>query len=160
MRFVKWLAWLLLGLVVAVAALFGAARLHDGPLEIIPGGPLEAGERVLAPVDDWSFLADVATIELQLEDETTSRTVWVLVDGTHAYIPASLSFPPFKRWHKRADQDGRAWIRVDGRRYAVQMTRREDAELAARLAAEVTRKYGGRPPGSAGVWFFGIESRR
>jgi hypothetical protein len=152
-------AYGVLAVIVVLAALMGAARLHDGPLEIFPGGAFESGERVLTSIDDWGFLRDVATVELQLEDEDSSRTVWILVDGTAAYVPASLAFPPFKSWHKRAARDGRAWIRVDGRRYPVQMTRTDDAALAARLAAEVTRKYGGGPPGGEGVWFFAVESR-
>jgi len=159
MRILKWIAYLVLGLVVALAALFGAARLHDGPLEIIPGGPLESGEIERAPVSDWSFVKDLPTVELQLESDSTSRTVWILADGTQAYIPASLGFPPFKNWHKRADHDGRAWIRVEGKRYPITMTRTDDAELGTRIRAEVQRKYGGGPPSDAGVWIFALSSR-
>jgi hypothetical protein len=159
MRVMKWIAYLVLGLVVAIAALFGAARLHDGPLEIIPGGAFESGEIVKAPVTDWSFVRDVPTVELQLEGEDTSRTVWILADGANAYIPASLGFPPLKSWHKRADRNGAAWIRVDGKRYPITMTRTDDADVGARVRAEVGRKYGGGPPSDAGVWVFAVTSR-
>jgi len=159
MRVLKWLAYLILAVVVGVAALLGAARLHDGPLEIIPGGPFESGELVTAPVDDWSFATDIPTIELQLEGDDTSRTVWILVDQGVGYVPCSLGFPPFKTWHRRADRDGRAVLRIDGRLYRVNMQRVDDAEVSARLGAEVRRKYGGGPPSDAAVWFFVLASR-
>jgi hypothetical protein len=159
MRILKWLAYLVLGLVVAVAGLFGAARLHDGPLGMAPGGAFESGEIVKSPVQDWSFVRDIATVELQLEGEDTSRTVWILADGASAYVPASLGFPPFKTWHKRADRDGSAWLRIDGKRYPVTLTRTEDGGLYGRVAAEVTRKYAGGPPSDAAVWVFAVTSR-
>jgi hypothetical protein len=160
MRFLKWLGYLVFGAAVVVAAIFAAARFHDGPLELIPGGPLEAGDFVTEPVRDWSFARDIATIELQLYRDETSRTVWILVDGKNGYIPCSLGFPPFKNWHKRADRDGRAILRIDGKKYRVAMKRIDDAAVIARLATEVGRKYGGAPGVvDTGAWFFALESR-
>jgi hypothetical protein len=159
MRIVRWISYLVLGLAVALAALFGAARLHDGPLEIIPGGPFESGEIVKTPVADWSFLRDRPTVELQLDGDDTSRTVWILTDGERAYVPASLGFPPFKTWHRRADRDGSAWLRIDGKRYPVTLTRTDDPGVATQVASEVARKYGGGPPSDAGVWIFAVTSR-
>lgn len=146
-------------LVALVALLFVAARFHDGPLAVIPGGPLVAGELVADPVVDWRFAEDVQEIELQLADEDTSRTVWILVSDGRAFVPCSLSFPPGKRWYRAAEQDGRAVVRVNGKRYPVTLDRISDPALEQRLA-EVTRaKYERVPPTDGGVWFFSITSR-
>jgi len=150
----------LVGLVVLlIAAVFVLARFHDGPLGLVPGGALVAGEVVAAPIGDWRF-ADVDTIELQLDGESTSRTTWILSIESRAFIPASLSFPPGKRWHKTADQNGAAWIRVGGKRYPVTLTRIKDEALEAQLRGVVAEKYQvGPTSGEGGVWFFEIESR-
>jgi hypothetical protein len=154
--------WLMRGVLaiaaLAVLAYFGA-RLHDGPLGPIPGGPLRAGELVTEPVADWSFAAEVPEIELQLASQTLSRTTWIVVHGGQAFIPCSLGFPPGKTWYRYAAQDGRATLRIDGRRYPVTLTRVEDESLAQALRAEVQRKYTRLPPTDAGVWVFRITSR-
>jgi len=158
LKVLKWIGYLVFGVAVVLAALLGAARFNDGPLALFPGGPLEAGEFVLEPVVDWSFARDIAEVELQLEGDDTSRTVWIIVDGANGYVPASLEFPPFKTWHKRADKDGRAILRIDGRKYRITMRRVDDEGLLASVKAEGARKYGSGPPGS-GVWYFAISSR-
>jgi hypothetical protein len=102
----------------------------------------------------------VQEIELQLAYESTSRTTWILVKDGAAYIPASLSFPPGKRWHKAADQNGAATVRIQGKLYPVTMVRvKEDGEIAG--VGEVARaKYLGQgPPPEGGVWFFKLEPR-
>ena len=149
---------------VGVAVLFFLARFGDGPLGPIPGGPLTSGAWVREPVDDWSFAADLETVELQLTGDDTSRTVWILVrEGGDAWIPASLVFPPGKRWHRRADAgDGHAVLRTGGHRYPVRLVRSEDPEVGADLRELVETKYGAAPPGSEGeasVWFFSVRSR-
>ena len=159
MRVVRWFAGAVGVIALLVAVLFVAARFHDGPLGLVPGGALVAGEIVAAPVGDWGFATDVDTIELQLDGESSSRTTWILVNSTRAFIPASLSFPPGKRWHKSADQNGAAWVRIAGRRYPVTLTRMRDEALRAQLAGVVGKKYGGGPPGEGGVWFFEVVSR-
>ncbi len=158
MKFLKILAGFVGVIAVLIAGVFIAARFHDGPLGLVPGGALVAGEIVAAPVGDWKF-ADVDTIEMQLDGESTSRTTWILVNEGRAFIPASLSFPPGKRWHKTADANGAAWLRIGGQRYAVTLTRVPDEALRAQLIAAVGAKYGGGPPGDGGVWFFEIVSR-
>jgi hypothetical protein len=142
-----------------IAGLFIAARFSDGPLGIAPGGALRSGEIVSAPVSDWTPFAAVDTVELQLANESTSRTTWILVHDGRAYIPCSLGFPPFKRWHQRADVDGTAWLRIDGQRYPVSLKRTQDESLNEPLVAIVGQKYGGGPRSDAGVWFFEVSSR-
>jgi hypothetical protein len=159
MRFLKILGGIVVVLLLLIAILFLGARLHDGPIALIPGGPLVAGELVAEPVSDWGFAAAVPEIEMQLDGDSTSRTVWILVRDGHAYIPASLSFPPGKTWHKRADTDGRTILRIEGKRYPVTLSRIRDAVVEADLTEIVGGKYGGGPPGDGGVWFFAVEPR-
>ena len=162
MGVLRWLLRLVLAAVAAVGLAFLAARFHDGPLGPIPGGALAAGAEVTEPVGDWSFAKEVGEIELQLAYQDTSRTTWILVFDGQAYVPCSLGFPPGKRWHEQAVADGRAVLRIEGRRYPVTLTRLDDAEvqqMESRLLAEVTRKYGQPPPTDAGVWLFRVTSR-
>ena len=158
-RILKLLGILVGLLVVAVGALFIGARFHDGPLALIPGGPLIAGELVADPVTDWSFAANVPEIELQLAYQDSSRVTWILVNGGDAFIPANLSFPPGKRWHKAADQNGAAIVRLQGKRYPVTLKRVQDPALEGSLKQTVVGKYQNVPSGEAGIWFFKLEPR-
>lgn len=158
MRVLRFMGYAVGVVVLLIAGLFVAARYHDGPLGIVPGGALVAGEVKAEPVADWRF-ADVDTIEMQLDGESSSRTTWILVNEGRAFIPASLSFPPGKRWHKTADANGAAWLRIAGRRYPVTLSRVQDDALTTVLVQSVGKKYGGGPPGDGGVWFFEIVSR-
>jgi hypothetical protein len=158
----RWLIRIVVALAALVALLFLGARFHDGPLGPVPGGPLEAGEAVSEPVRDWSFAKDVGEIELQLASQQVSRTTWILVHEGVAYVPCSLGFPPGKSWHEEAARNGRALLRIDGRRYPVTLAKLEDAavqQLEPVIRAEVNRKYGQPPPTEAGVWLFRVESR-
>jgi hypothetical protein len=158
----RWLLRLVLAAIALVALLFFGARLHDGPLGPIPGGALASGPEVTEAIGDWSFAKEVGEIELQLASEGTSRTTWILVFDGQAYVPCSLGFPPGKRWHEQAAADGRATLRIEGRRYPVTLTKLDDAAVAqmeTTVRAEVGRKYGQAPPTDAGVWLFRVESR-
>ena len=158
-KLLKLIAYLVLLAAVGLGALAFIARFMDGPVAIFPGGALTSGEWHGAPVGDWEFAADIETIELQLEGEASSRTVWVVVDDGAAYIPCSLSFPPGKNWYTRAQRDGAAIVRIDGTRYRVALSEvTADAE-AARVSAAVASKYQGLPPGDAGALFFRLSSR-
>jgi len=158
MRVLKIFAGVVGSLVAGLAITFVAAKFNDGPLGMIPGGPLRSGEMVTTFTARWDDARDIETIELQLADEETSRTTWIVVDGTKAYIPASLGFPPGKTWHLRADENGRAIIRYNGRRYDVRLDRTSDSEVKATLAGIVRNKYSGGPPSDSEVWFFEITS--
>lgn len=160
MKFLKIVVGIIAGLALLLGLTFVAARYHDGPLSMIPGGPLASGEFVTDPVLDWSFAEKVDTIELQLEGDDSSRTTWILVRDGRAFIPCSLGFPPGKNWHLRADQDGTAIVRILGKRYRVTLERLKDPALEAALEAVVKSKYGGGPPSDAGVWFFSVDWRR
>jgi hypothetical protein len=156
---VHWLLRIVLALLVLGALVYYGARLGDGPLGPIPGGPLRKGELVAEPVADWSFAKDVPEIELQLASQGLSRVTWILVRDGQAYIPCSLGFPPGKTWYRFAAEDGRATLRIEGRLYPLTLTRVEDASFEQALRAEVPRKYPRLPPTDAGVWFFRVASR-
>ena len=153
---VRWLVRLVLALAIGSAALAFAARFLDGPLGPLPGGPLRGGELVTAPVADWSFAADEQEVELQLDAQSTSRTTWMLVHEGRAYVPAAVGFPPGKSWHRAALADGRATLRIAGRRYPVTLTKVEDTALAAAVRAVAEAKYPTRPGGE--VWLFAVAS--
>jgi len=155
----RWLVRIAFAVVVLLALLFVGARFHDGPLGPIPGGAFASGDIVAEPVTDWSFARDIQEIELQLASENGSRTVWILVDEGRAFVPCALDFPPGKRWYKEAQKDGRATLRIDGRRYPVTLEKSDDAALGERLRAEVQRKYGRVPPGEGRAMIFQIASR-
>jgi hypothetical protein len=151
---------LALGLLVT----FVVGRISDGPMGFFSGGSLESGETVVVPVRDWAFAKDVETIEFQLVEPPRSRTVWVVVDDGVAYIPCGVpNFRLWKQWPHEAIADGRAVLRIDGKRYPVQLTKSDDAALFPALLGLVGGKYG-LPPGAGepdpdAVWFFRIDSR-
>jgi hypothetical protein len=161
MRVLRWLGVAMVGLGLALALLFAGARYHDGPLALVPGGPLVAGEWVTEPVADWSFASDAAEIELQLVEPPRSRTVWIVVEGGEAFVPCSLDFPPLKDWYRDAERDGRAILRIAGKLYPVSLQRVHDTALLGSLVTRASEKYGGGPPGSepSRVWFFRVSSR-
>lgn len=143
MKILKWILYAAASLVIFIGALVIIARFLDGPLAMIPGGLLEAGEMRPVPAD-WSFVSSVEEIELQTDGR--SRTTWVVAVDGQAYIPASLLFPPWKTWHKKALNMPEAVVRIKGIRYAVNLksiSRSDPAYMKVR--DRVTEKYGGLP---------------
>ena len=157
MTLLRWVIRIVAALAALVVLLFVGARLHDGPLGPIPGGALASGELVTAPVADWSFAADVGEVELQLASQSKSRTTWIVVHQGKAYVPAATEYPPGKTWHRAALEDGRAVLRVNGKRYPVTLTKVDDAALVTSVRDVASKKYPARPGGE--VWLFAVGSR-
>jgi hypothetical protein len=155
----RWVVRIVAISVLIAGAIAMAARVHDGPLGPFPGGALVAGTDVAEPVADWSFAATIEEIELQLASQTTSRITWVLVHDGKAYVPASTVFPPGKTWHEKALSDGRATLRIDGKKYPVTLAKVEDAGAIDALRGVAAEKYQPPPGGRDGVWFFSVTSR-
>jgi hypothetical protein len=153
----RWLVRIVVALVLLAAVVFFGARFKDGPLGPIPGGPLTSGDLVNTPVSDWSFATDVEEVELQLASQNTSRTTWVIVHDKRAFIPCSLEFPPGKSWHRSALEDGRATVRITGRRYPVTLTKLEDGPVRDAVREIGRAKYPAPPSGE--VWAFEVVSR-
>ena len=168
MRVVKWF-FMALGLVLIILVVMGiGARFGDGPTAMFPGGPLEAGEMVTGPEPDWTFAADIPTLEFQLVEPSHSRTTWLQVHDEKLYIVSAYMNTPvgaiWKQWPAQAIQDGRAVIRVDGKRYERQLDRvLDDPELLEVIASEIQRKYGEPITADSAVsgdtWVFSVGPR-
>ena len=168
MAILKWLgigvgALALLLVLVGVAARFG-----DGPTAIFPGGPLEAGELYSGPEPDWSFARDHAEMEFQLVEPPTSRTIWLqVVDGKLYAVSGYMNTPLgklWKQWPLQAEEDPRAVIRIDGKRYERRVVRLGPGHPALEgIASEVERKYGAplraEMAATGDAWFYAFEPR-
>ena len=163
LKFLRWFATACAVLLAALVLLAIVARFADGPIGLFAGGPLRSGELISDPDLDWSFVEPVQEIELQLLEPPRSRTVWIVFHEGHPYVPCGfLKVPLWKQWPHQAVRDGRAVVRIDGKRYERQAVRVTDAELYAALAARVAEKYGGGGSGTPdpdSVWFFRLDPR-
>lgn len=116
---------------------------------------------------DWSFLGDVGTIDLQLLDPPRSRVVWVADYDGKAYVVSGYMGGVvgrlWKHWPAQAERDGRAVMRINGRRYERTLVRvTTGVEVLEGVSAELDRKYGFGQPGSieAGeTWLFELAPR-
>jgi len=167
MRILRWLGYVLVAIVAAIALFLFAARFHDGPLGMIAGGPFKSGLEVGTPPEpDWTFVHDVPTVEFQLMSPARSRTTWILeVDGK-IYIPCGYMNSTvgrlWKRWPIEADRDGRAILRVDGKLYRRQLVRIQAGPIVERLTQELERKYGAPATPAAvesgALWLFELTA--
>lgn len=153
--------------VVAIGTLVIWSGSADGPSAFFGGGPLIAGELVTGPEPDWSFLGDVETIELQLLDPPRSRLIWVADYDGKIYVVSGYMGNAigrlWKRWPVQAERDGRAVVRIEGKRYERTLVRiRSGADVLEEVSAELGRKYRFGGPGSikSGVtWLFELAPR-
>lgn len=195
----RWFRYAAIALGVLVFAVIGAVfvakRLSDGPLNaMIPGGPLRAGALVtedLATVLGArgscvnGVCAEMTPVELQLVDPPTSRYTGIMVYDGQVYVPCDLGFMwgrfegrqrtvlhliyLFKHWHEDALHDGRAVVRVDGKRFERQAVRVTDPDLDTALRSqleEMARAWVAPEPlaaapaeGPNDIWFFRLEPR-
>ncbi len=158
------LAGIVGALLLLMLAIVVFARFHDGPVAAFAGGPFETGEWAEAKGLDWSFVKDMQTIEFQLLDPARSRTVWITYHDGKAFIPCGVpNFRLWKQWPNEALADGRAVLRINGQRYAVDVVKTDDAAERAAVFSELARKYGSAPPDDGSlddlVWVFRIEPR-
>ena len=158
MRVLRWTSLVIGTLALVLGVTVFGARYADGPIAVFPGGPFESGQWVEDLDVDWSIIRQVREVEIQSGKPQRSRTTWILVLNGQPYVPCSLGFPPFKRWHREAMKDPRAVLRVEGRRYRRTLSKVEDPELHQRLYEVLTKKYAGGPiSGPTGVWFFRLD---
>jgi len=168
MRILKWLAMFIVALAIALGLAAAVARMGDGPIAIFPGGPLVEGELVTGDEPDWSFARDINEMEFQLENPPQSRTVWLIVYDKRLFLISGYMNTPvgklWKKWPMQAEADGRAVIRIGGKRYK-RMAKRllDDQQLIAGIAAEASRKYGVPLTADAAktgdAWFFELTPR-
>ena len=162
------LMWLAGAIGVAMVALVIGARFGDGPITIIPGGPLVSGEWFTGAEPDWTFARDIMEMELQLVEPPQSRTTWLQAHDNKLYVVSGYMNSSlgqiWKQWPAQALQDGRAVIRIDGKRYERQLVRiLDDWPLLEAITAEVNRKYDAALSAdmaeSGDAWFFALKPR-
>ena len=158
---------LLLIPVTAVATAGAKQRFADGPNRVFSGGPLVAGELHTGPEPDWSFVNSVPTIEMQLLSPSQSRRIWTVEYDNNLYVwsgyMGSTVGRLWKRWPVQAERDGRAVIRIDGKRYERQLVRIESGEILDPISTAITNKYPSQTTRAAieagEVWVFQAAPR-
>ena len=168
MQILMWLAGAIGVALLSVTALVMGARFGDGPITIIPGGLLTSGERFNGTEPDWTFASDIMEMELQLVEPPRSRTTWLQVHGKKLYVVSGYMNSSlgqlWKQWPAQAQQDGRAVIRIHGKRYERQLVRiLDDWPVLKAITSEVNRKYDAAlsvdMAKSEDAWFFALEPR-
>ena len=141
----KWLAYLVLGLVLAIALFLFGSRFADGPSGIAAGGAFTSGAHHVGPEPDWSFVKDRGEVEFQLLEPVRSRTTWIVEYEGRIYIPCGYMDTAWgrlwKQWPIEAEKDGRAVLRIDGMLYDRQLIRITEGEQLPVLVSEIARKY-------------------
>ena len=143
---------IILMFLVAIVTLRFANQDADGPSILFPGGELISGELHTGPEPDWTFTDDVSTIELQLVNPLSSRTIFIMESGGKVYVPSgymrSLLGRIWKDWAFQADAgDGLAVARINGVRYERQLLRVTEGDAIDGVAAKMAAKYyGGDSP--------------
>ncbi len=153
--------------VVAIGTLAVASGSADPPSAFFGGGPLLDGELVTGPEPDWSFVGDVGVVDLQLVDPPRSRVVFIADHDGKLYVVSgymgSFLGRLWKRWPVQAERDGRAVVRIEGKRYERTLLRiQPGADVIEGVSAELGRKYGGADPGSiesGDTWLFELAPR-
>ena len=137
---------LLLIPIVAIVTLLVASGYTDGASSpVFGGGALASGELVGGPEPDWSFARDLPTIELQLLNPPRSRVIWIVEHEGKPYVVSGYMGSTigrlWKHWPAQAERDGRAVVRIAGKRYERTLKRIKTGPEVEGVAAELRRKY-------------------
>jgi hypothetical protein len=131
--------------IVAIGTLLVTSGYRDGASPLFGGGEMVSGELVTGREPDWSFVRDVPTIELQLLDPPRSRVMWIIEHQGKPYVVSGYMGSTigrfWKRWPVQAERDGRAILRVGGKRYERNLKRIKTGPVVEGVAAELRRKY-------------------
>lgn len=131
--------------VTAVATAAFKQRFEDGPNRVFSGGPLVSGELHQGPEPDWSFVNDIPTIEMQLEEPTTSRRIWIASSNGKLYVWSGYMNTTvgrlWKQWPVQAEENGRAVLRINGVRYERQLNRIQSGPELNGITAVISNKY-------------------
>jgi len=142
-------------------------RFADGPNRFFSGGPLIAGEMHAGAEPHWRFVNDIPTIEMQLVDPPRSRRIWTVEHAGKLYVWSGYMQTTVGRWWKgwppQAERDGRAVLRIDGKRYERQLVRVASGQALDGICQSITEKYPSRTTRAgveAGdVWLFEATPR-
>ena len=144
-KVLKWLGIFLLSVVIVVGLFFFSMRFHDGPLEIIAGGPFKTGELAASP-NDWSFLTDRSQIEFQTLDPLSSRTVWLGVHDQRLFLVSGYMTTNYgklwKHWPHYLADDDRIILRIDGKLYQQRLQRIMGGADVVPVLNVFNQKYG------------------
>jgi hypothetical protein len=136
---------LILGLVIF-------QKVSDGPYGMLQGGHFRSGEMADSLTANYEELANKPT-ELLLVGPGSSRTLGIIMHDGMVYISCDLGFMwnrfegmqklvlnliyVFKTWHLKAIEDGRAELRVEGKRYPGYLYLVEDEKLNTALKTQL-----------------------
>lgn len=144
-KLLKWLGIIVGIIVLAIAAFLFGMRFHDGPIEIISGGPFQTGTPAETP-DDWRFITERDTIEFQTLSPETSRTVWLAVHDGRLFIISGYMNTNYgkiwKHWPHHIAEDDRVILRIDGKLYEQRLQRVTEGPEVLPVMKEFGRKYG------------------
>ena len=164
----KWLLGILLVLLLLPVVLVMLVRFHDGPMEIVAGGPFRSGEWVTG-VEDWSFLNDFNTLEMETKKTGKSRVLWVAVHENQVYIFSNFMNSRigrvWKRWPRNLMSDDEITLRADGKLYAMYINRVQEGTHIPVVMQAFNDKYkpsSGLTPedvASGNIWLFKLRPR-
>ena len=167
-RILKWFGIIVGVLALAIGLLLFSMRFHDGPLEILSGGPFKTGELATVPAD-WSFLTDRSTLEFQTMDPAQSRTVWLAVHERRLFLVSGYMNTGYgaiwKQWPHYLENDDRITLRIDGRLYEQRLQRIMSGVEVIPVLSEFGRKYGAgglasdASVSSGSTWMYEVVSR-
>lgn len=139
--------------IVLIVGFLVAARFADGPLEIVAGGPFSSGEQYTDGEPDWTFVADIPTVEFQLMNPERSRTTWIIEHEGKIYIPSGYMTTwwgkIWKQWPIEVEKDDRAILRVNGKLYDRRMVRVTEGPELVPILKKLGVKYLGMGPDAA-----------
>ncbi len=165
-RGLKWFFSFIITVFLAVGAVLFLVRSNDGPMEILSGGPFQTGELVAA-ADDWSFLTDHATLEMQTMTPPRSRTMWLAVYDTRLFVISgymnSRVGKIWKQWPHQVKENNLAIVRANGMLYELQLIRYKEGNFIDGVLELFNQKYGQRLSkdsiDNGGTWLFELTAR-
>ena len=165
-RGLKWFLGFIVTVFIAIGVVLFLVRSHDGPMEILAGGPFQTGELVTAP-NDWSFLTDHTTIEMQTMAPPRSRTMWLAVYDNRLFVISSYMNSRvgkiWKQWPNQVKDNNLAIVRADGKLYELQLVRHNEGEFIDGVIKRFNEKYSAKLNSdsidSGNAWLFELKGR-
>jgi hypothetical protein len=151
-----------LGVLGLLTLLLGAC----GPVGPFAGGAL-SGEPGPAVVEDWSFVAEVETAQLETTpDDPHSVNTWAVGIGSALYVPTSMILgpktPSKRSWVERVREDPRVRIRLGKHVFERVAVRVEDPDESERARSALEAKYdldpAERDPERT-IWIYRLDER-
>lgn len=101
---------------------FASSR-ADGPVWVIPGGPLRSGEPTPFADVDWTALDALHELEIEIVGAASSRILWFSVHEGVPYVACDLDCigGVLARWPQQIERDDRVVIRIDGKRVVARL---------------------------------------